>query len=188
VNGFRIAHMDELEKQLSGKFKEKAVVLEKTGDFWTVRSNSLRDCNAPGLWILYGKAEKDDSAAADALEVGQVADIANEICRDIGYIVRDYNYKIISEDKRPKQFKWSTQLYFTEDSRDLDKYKDISQKYNYLYFDVYVDQEKTSHIEERQKFEIELAVSSKALYWYGFGKEKTMALDLAKKMYPDLYI
>ena len=36
--------------------------------------------------------------------------IANEICRDIGYIVRDYNYKIISEDKRPKQFKWSTQL------------------------------------------------------------------------------
>ena len=78
--------MDELEKHFSGKFKEKAVVLEKAGDFWTVRSNSLRDCNAPGLWILYGKAEKDDSAVADALEVGQVADIANEICRDIRII------------------------------------------------------------------------------------------------------
>ena len=178
--------MDELEKHFSGKFKEKAVVLEKTGDSWTVRSNSLCKCNKPGVWILYGKTKKG-SRVIFPLEVGQADVIANEICRDIGYIVRDYNYKIISEEKRPKQFKWSTQLYITEDSRDLDKYKDIAHKYEYLYFDAYVDQEETSRREERQNLEIALAVSSKALYWYGFGKEKTRALDLAKKKYPDLY-
>ena len=50
--------MDELEKQFSGKLIEKAVVLEKTEDFWTVHSNSLRECNEQGIWILYGKAEK----------------------------------------------------------------------------------------------------------------------------------
>ena len=179
--------MDELEKQFSGKLIKKAVVLEKIGDSWKVRSNSLCKCNKPGVWILYGKTKKG-SRVIFPLEVGQTDVIANEICRDIGYIVRDYNYKIISEDKRPKQFKWSTQLYITEDSRDLDKYKDIAHKYEYLYFNAYVDQEENSRREERQNLEIALAVSSKALYWYGFGKEKTRALDLAKKTYPDLYI
>ena len=178
--------MDELEKQFSGKLIEKAVVLGKIGDSWKVRSNSLCKCNKPGVWILYGKTRRN-SRDIFPLEVGQVSDMASEICKDIGYIVRDYNYKIISEDKRPKQFKWSTQLYITEDSRDLDKYKDIAHKYEYLYFDAYVDQEETSRREERQNLEIALAVSSKALYWYGFGKEKTRALDLAKKKYHDLY-
>lgn len=178
--------MNKLEKELSGKLIEKAVVLEKIGDSWKVRSNSLCKCNKPGVWILYGKTKKG-SRVIFPLEVGQADVIANEICRDIGYIVRDYNYKIIAEDKRPKQFKWSTQLYITEDSRDLDKYKDIAHKYEYLYFDAYVDQEETSRREERQNLEIALAVSSKALYWFGFGKEKTKALDLAKKKYPDLY-
>ena len=169
--------MDELEKHFSGKFKEKAVVLEKTGDSWTVRSNSLRDCNAPGLWILYGKAEKDDSAVADALEVGQVADIANEICRDIGYIVRDYDYDKpkLSKRNRVKQFDWSVLLPITENSRDLDKYRDIASKYKYLYFDVYVDKQKTWNAQERKELEMELAISKQAKYWCGFGKEITAA-------------
>ncbi len=169
--------MDELEKQFSGKFKEKAVVLEKTGDFWTVRSNSLRDCNAPGLWILYGKAEKDDSAVADALEVGQVADIANEICRDIGYIVRDYDYDKpkLSKRNRVKQFDWSVLLPITENSRDLDKYKDIASKYKYLYFDVYVDKQKIWNAQDRKDLEMKLAIRKQAKYWCGFGKEITAA-------------
>ena len=182
--------MDELEKQFSGKLIEKAVGLEKIGDSWKVRSNSLCKCNKPGVWILYGKTRRN-SRDIFPLEVGQVSDMASEICKDIGYIVRDYNYIKSAEyklPKRPKQFKWSTQLYITEDSRDLDKYKDIAHKYEYLYFDAYVDQEETSRREERQNLEIALAVSSKALYWYGFGKEKTRALDLAKKQYPDLYM
>ena len=181
--------MDELEKQLSGKFKEKAVVLEKTGDFWTVRSNSLRDCNAPGLWILYGKAEKDDSAVEDALEVGQVADIANEICRDIGYIVRDYDYNKTPKNKRKrvKLFVWSVQLPISENSRNLEKYKDIARKYEYLYFNVYVYQKKTWSIEERKELEMELAINKQAKYWCGYKKENTKAKDLAKKTYPNLY-
>ena len=151
------------------------VELEKTEDSWTVHSNSLRDCNEQGIWILYGKAEKDDSAAADALEVGQVTDIANEICRDIGYIVRDYDFTKPSKRNRVKQFAWSVQLPVTEKSRDLDKYKDIAHKYKYLYFDVYVDKQKTWNAQERKKLEMKLAISKQAKYWCGFGKEITAA-------------
>lgn len=169
--------MEDLEQQLPGKLINIVVELEKTEDFWTVRSNSLRDCNAPGLWILYGKAEKDDSAVADALEVGQVADIANEICRDIGYIVRDYDYDKpkLSKRNRVKQFDWSVLLPITENSRDLDKYKDIASKYKYLYFDVYVDKQKIWNAQERKELEMELAIGKQAKYWCGFGKEITVA-------------
>ncbi len=169
--------MDELEKQFSGKLIEKAVVLEKTEDFWTVHSNSLRECNEQGIWILYGKAEKGDSAVADALEVGQVTDIANEICRDIGYIVRDYDYDKpkLSKRNRVKQFDWSVLLPITENSRDLDKYKDIASKYKYLYFDVYVDKQKIWNAQDRKDLEMKLAIRKQAKYWCGFGKEITAA-------------
>ena len=163
-------------------FYEKAVELKKESDSWTVTSNSLKKVNCSGVWVLYtiinGKKQ--------CLEVGQVADIANEVCRDIGYIVRDYYYNKQSDGNRQKQFPWSEQLEITEESRDLDKYKVISSKYSYLYFDIYTNPEYSDKVKRTNK-EIEIAVDETALYWSGFGKEKTIAVNLAMQKYPELY-
>jgi len=176
---------------MENNIEEKAVELTKTNKGWLVNSKTLSKFNCPGIWVLYG--QKKDSNEIECLEVGQVADVTDEICRDIGLLTRDYDYTKPKTGTRKKMFSnvdgWCEQLDASEKNRDLDKYKTISAKYDYLYFDVYTNEDEYKDKFNRTEKEIDLFLTKKAKYWYGnnWDNEVTRALEKAKEIYPDMF-
>lgn len=156
-------------------------------------NNILQYKKVPGVWILLGKEEGNNSLVC--LQVAKTVNIGDEIARDISYLKLE-NYEPVSksdnldpEKKYINQFgeyKFSYKIY---QDRAKELYKDIAEKYEDLTFICVAHGEELK--DDRLRKDIEKYVAYKTLcrYWvngrpYKKGKSKE-EINIIKKACKD---
>lgn len=146
--------------------RKEILMLKKSEGNWD-REEKMADfenvCNEAGIWTLKGM--KSNEEKYHYLEVAETKCIIEEIRKDITLINKKYSEEEIKKNiirRRKKVFAWSEQLEETSLPRRAEKFREISENYIILCFEL-LEFEKNE--EERRKKEAEFAVNNQVKYW-----------------------
>ena len=147
--------------------KEIITLIKDSNGNWETKiiEDFENDCKKAGIWALKGKKENEENY--HYLEFAETKCIKKEIKKDIALIRKHYDIEDIKKRiiKRQKPvFSWSEPIEETSLPRLKEKYREISEKYKFLCFEL-LEFEKDE--KKRREKEAEYAVDqeNQALYW-----------------------